>query len=69
MTQKMSPQELRRIAEAHGLNNLEDAHLAEVERALVYSQSMAAKMPDILVPADEPAHVFQAENFITVTES
>jgi hypothetical protein len=69
MTQKMSPEELRRIAEAHGLNKLEDAHLAEVERALVYSQSMAAKMPDILLPADEPAHIFQADSFIAAKES
>jgi hypothetical protein len=69
MTQKMSPDELRRTAEAHGLTKLEDAHLAEVERALLYSQSMAAKMPDILLPADEPAHVYQAGYFTPSKES
>lgn len=69
MTQKLDRDALRKLADAHGLTKLDDAHLHEIERALTYSQSMTSKMPDILVPTDEPAHVYQAGFFTPEKQS
>ncbi len=51
---------LREIADSYGLSKLPDANLPEVENALAFAQSLTERLPNTLVPTDEPAHVYQA---------
>jgi len=53
-------QTLREIADSYGLSKLPDANLPEVENALAFAQSLTERLPNTLVPSDEPAHVFPA---------
>ena len=51
---------LREIADSCGLSKLPDANLVEVENALAFAQSLTERLPNTLIPSDEPAHVFPA---------
>jgi hypothetical protein len=54
---------LREIADTYGLSKLPDANLVEVENALAFAQSLTERLPNTLIPSDEPAHVFPAGYF------
>ena len=51
---------LREIADSYGLSKLSDANLPDVENALTFAQSLTERMPNTLVPTDEPAHISPA---------
>jgi hypothetical protein len=50
----------RDTARALGLDKLTDAHLAQLERALVNARRHIDRLPADLAAPDEPAHVYQA---------
>ena len=55
--------EIRRMAAEIGLSRLTDGHLQELLRATRTARARRAALPFAnLVPADEPAHVFQLED-------
>ena len=51
---------LREIADSAGLSKLSDANLPDVENALTFAQLLTERMPNTLVPTDEPAHIYPA---------
>jgi hypothetical protein len=55
--------ELRAMAADIGLTRLTDEHLQQLLKATRTAQARRAALPVArLVPADEPAHVFRAED-------
>ena len=52
--------EVRRMAARIGMTRLGDEHVQQLLRATIGARARRAALPiDTLVPADEPAHVFQ----------
>jgi hypothetical protein len=57
------PEELRAMAQDIGLTRLTDEHLQQLLKATRTAQARRAALPVArLGPADEPAHVFRAED-------
>lgn len=60
---KPTSEELRAMAADIGLTRLTDEHLQQLLKATRTAQARRAALPVArLVPADEPAHVFRAED-------
>jgi hypothetical protein len=56
----LSKDEVRKMAAEIGVTRLTDEHVEQLLRATNAARARRASMPlDTLVPADEPAHVFQ----------
>lgn len=59
---KLSLDEIRRMAAEIGMTRLSDKHLQELLRATQTARARRAALPFAsLTPADEPAHVFRLD--------
>jgi hypothetical protein len=62
-TDRPTSDEIRAMASDIGLTRLTDEHLQQLLKATRTAQARRAALPvSRLVPADEPAHVFRAED-------
>ncbi len=53
--------DIRETARALGLDKLTDAHLVQLERAAANMKRHTDRLPKDLSVADEPAHVYPAQ--------
>jgi hypothetical protein len=53
--------DIRDTARALGLDRLTDAHLVQLERAAANMKRHTDRLPADLTPADEPAHIYPAQ--------
>jgi hypothetical protein len=57
----LTPDEIRTMAERIGLSRLTEAHLLQLRQVINAKQAQRAAQPEVLLmPADEPANVFNA---------
>lgn len=64
MTQDITLEEVRRMAQEIGLTRLTEAHLQQLLAATRIARSRRAALPTAdLTPADEPAHVYAASRY------
>jgi len=63
MKDELTLEEVRRMAAEIGLTRLTDEHLQQLLRATQAARARRAALPvATLTPADEPAHVFRADD-------